>query len=285
MHPCEWTTNGLNHHWGGYWWLYSWGNSRISLFGAATNFLWVFNMSATMSTQAGWVQLEQSDMCLALNMAKMAKAGFSRSAIEELQNLIRNPRAEVQGKRKRGFQLAGHKHLKAAIERHLAILCQNHPTPWLPCQNGTTKFPHTCWRHKETCAPPPDWSGHPTSEPTTPLPGLPPAPTRNNFGAQSFQIVNLPAGYAYSYTFSRWVECVTLNESSQQSLHDTDVDSDMLIDEDTSTGWYTICCVVMQLASRMKTRAVYWENLQVMTSIDWKARDLEIIIIYNQQTP
>jgi len=33
-------------------------------------------MSATMARQGGRVQLEQSDMHLALNMAKMAKEGF-----------------------------------------------------------------------------------------------------------------------------------------------------------------------------------------------------------------
>jgi len=53
-------------------------------------------MSATVATQEGRVQLEQSDMRLALNMAKMAKAGFSRAAIEETQFLIKKPRAEVQ---------------------------------------------------------------------------------------------------------------------------------------------------------------------------------------------
>jgi len=40
-------------------------------------------MSATMAKQGGRVQLELSDMRLALNMAKMAKQGFSREAIEE----------------------------------------------------------------------------------------------------------------------------------------------------------------------------------------------------------
>jgi len=40
-------------------------------------------MSATMARQGGRVQLEQSDMPLALDMAKMAKGGFSRAAIEE----------------------------------------------------------------------------------------------------------------------------------------------------------------------------------------------------------
>jgi len=37
-------------------------------------------MSGTMARQGGRVQLEQSDMCLALNMAKIPKGGFSRAA-------------------------------------------------------------------------------------------------------------------------------------------------------------------------------------------------------------
>jgi len=40
-------------------------------------------MSATKARQGGRVQLEQSDMRLALNMAKSAKEGLSRAAIEE----------------------------------------------------------------------------------------------------------------------------------------------------------------------------------------------------------
>jgi len=50
-------------------------------------------MSATMARQGGRVQLEQSDMCLALNMAKLAKGGFSLAAIEETQQLIKTARA------------------------------------------------------------------------------------------------------------------------------------------------------------------------------------------------
>ena len=44
-------------------------------------------MSATMARQGGQVQLEQSDMCHSLNMAKMAKGGVSHTAIEETQYL------------------------------------------------------------------------------------------------------------------------------------------------------------------------------------------------------
>jgi len=39
-------------------------------------------MSATMARQGGRVQLEQSDMCLAMDMAKMANGEFSRAAID-----------------------------------------------------------------------------------------------------------------------------------------------------------------------------------------------------------
>ena len=46
-------------------------------------------MSGTMARQRGWVQLEQSDMRLALNMAQLAKGGFSRATIEETQYLIK----------------------------------------------------------------------------------------------------------------------------------------------------------------------------------------------------
>jgi len=42
-----------------------------------------------MARQGVRVHLEQSDMRLALNMAKIAKGGFSRAAIEEMQHLIK----------------------------------------------------------------------------------------------------------------------------------------------------------------------------------------------------
>jgi hypothetical protein len=41
-----------------------------------------------MARQGGQVLLEQSNMCLALNMAKMAKEGFSCAATEKTKYLI-----------------------------------------------------------------------------------------------------------------------------------------------------------------------------------------------------
>jgi len=52
-------------------------------------------MFATMARQGGRVQLEQSNMCHALNLAKMAKAGFLRAAIDQMELLMTKPGAEV----------------------------------------------------------------------------------------------------------------------------------------------------------------------------------------------
>jgi hypothetical protein len=96
-------------------------------------------MSATMARQVGWVQLEQSDICLVLNMAKMAKEGFSRAVIEDTYSFIKKPRAVVREEKMRGVVFPGHQQVKAGIQRHLAMLRENHTSSCLPCQNGTTE--------------------------------------------------------------------------------------------------------------------------------------------------
>jgi len=52
-------------------------------------------MSANMARAGGRVQLEQSDMRLALNMTKMANGWLSHTTREETQHLIKNPHATV----------------------------------------------------------------------------------------------------------------------------------------------------------------------------------------------
>jgi hypothetical protein len=64
-------------------------------------------MSATMAMQGGRVQLEQSDMRLALDMAKMATKGISRGAIEVTKYLIKKARAKVQEERSRVLCFVG----------------------------------------------------------------------------------------------------------------------------------------------------------------------------------
>jgi len=73
-------------------------------------------MSATMARQGGRAQLEQSDMCLALIMAKMANGGFSRGAIVETQFLIKKPHTGVPEKKKQGAEFPGHENAKAAMK-------------------------------------------------------------------------------------------------------------------------------------------------------------------------
>jgi len=59
-------------------------------------------MFATMVRQGCWLQLEQSNMLLALNIATMVKGGFSSGTIEETQCVIKetsywSPRRGVSG--------------------------------------------------------------------------------------------------------------------------------------------------------------------------------------------
>jgi len=96
-------------------------------------------MSATMARQGGRVQLEQSDISLALNMDKMAKEGFSHVAIEATKHLIKISHAEVREDKQCGVDFPGHNKVKAAIQRHPAMLRQNQKSCSLPCQNGTGK--------------------------------------------------------------------------------------------------------------------------------------------------
>jgi len=83
-------------------------------------------------------------MRLAMNMAKMAKGGFTRASIEDVQQLNKKPRAEVQDEMKWGVEFSGHNKVKAAIERHLAMIHENQTDGFLPWYNGTRKNPQSC---------------------------------------------------------------------------------------------------------------------------------------------
>jgi len=184
-------------------------------------------MSATMARQGGRVQLEQSDMRLALNMAKMAKEGFSRAAIEETKYLIKKSCGEVREVMKWGVEFPGHNQVKTAIKRRPAKLYQNQTSGCLPCQNGTAKNPQTRWRRNGTVAPPPDRHRERTPELTPPLPGMPPAPTGNTSTGQPSQIFHLTARYTYPNTALPCTEFF----HDEDTEHDTDFDPHMVTDE------------------------------------------------------
>ena len=146
-------------------------------------------MSATMARQGGRVQLEQSDMRLALNMAKMAKGWFSRTAIEGTQQLIRKPHAEVREEKKRGVEFPGRNKVQAAIERHPAMVRENQMDGCLPCQNGTANNAQTRWRRKGKGTPPP--------KPAPPRPESPPVPSDDE---ESSETEGMPPAYVYIHT-------------------------------------------------------------------------------------
>jgi hypothetical protein len=125
-----------------------------------------------------------------MNMANMAKGGFSRAAIEEMQQSITKPLTEVRQQTKWGFQFPGHKMVKAAIERHLWILSKNHMDSCLPCQNGTAKNSQTHWSRRGTGTPPPELAAPPPRTPpptgTPPPPGLPRPPNTQCFNHNAY---------------------------------------------------------------------------------------------------
>jgi hypothetical protein len=75
----------------------------------------------------------------ALNMANMTKEGFSHMTIEETKYLFKTPCIEDRAKKMQGVEFPAHKKVMAAIDRHPAMICQNHMAGCLPCQNETVK--------------------------------------------------------------------------------------------------------------------------------------------------
>jgi len=144
-------------------------------------------MSATMARQGGQVQLEQSNMCLAFNMAKMVKEGCSHASIEETKNLMMNPRAEVHEARKQWAEFPGTREMNAAIERHPALVLDNLTDGYHPRRNCTQHTPRTCSGHRGTCAPPPEPMPSPPEKPS-----VRPAPPGEIVGAQSSEIRGEP---------------------------------------------------------------------------------------------
>jgi len=81
-------------------------------------------------------------------MTKMSTGWCLHTAIDEMKSLIKMHRPKAWEEKKWDVQIPGHKQVKTTIERHLAILCQNHMAGYLPCQNGTAKNPQTRLRWK-----------------------------------------------------------------------------------------------------------------------------------------
>jgi len=62
-------------------------------------------------------------------------------------------------------------------------------------------------------------------------------------------------GYVYIHTPLPSAQFLIHDAYPKDRMRDKDFDPDLLTDEETSTGLYTICCVVMQLTSILQTTA------------------------------
>jgi len=185
-------------------------------------------MLAAMARQRGQLQLEQSDMCLALNMAKMVKESFLPATIQQTQQLIKKPRAEVREEKMRVVVFPGHEMVKAAMARQPAMVRENQRDGCLPCHNSTVKNPQTCSRHKGTGAPPPEL--------VPPPPRTPPAPPGGSVGSRSSKIDAVPPGYVYIHTPLPSAELFNLNQYAKDRKCDKDFNSDLLTDNGPSTA-------------------------------------------------
>ena len=183
-------------------------------------------MSATMARQGGQLQLEQSDMRVALNVAKMANGGFSLAAIEETQQLIQKQNAEVCEQKKRGVEFPGHEKVKVAIERNMAMVYKNHPDGCVACYNGTGKHPQTRWRSKGTGAPPPDLMAPSPGMPH--LSGMPPVQAGDTDGNESYEIEGMPTRCVYIHSPHPNSQFFNYNAYAMDSKHDKDFIPDLL---------------------------------------------------------
>jgi len=175
-------------------------------------------------------------MRLALNMAKMAKAGFSRAAMEETHHLIKKPWAEVREEMKLGVESPGHKYVQAAIERHSAILRENQMDGCLPCQNGTAQNPEIRWRCKGLGAPTPERPRWHTPEPMPNPHGTPLMPHGDDERDQASDIEGEPPGYVYIHTLRPSAQSFNLDVYAKDLKPDKDFNADLLTDEGRSAG-------------------------------------------------
>jgi len=159
-------------------------------------------------------------------MAKMGKGGFSHATIEEMKFLIKKPWAEVRQEKKWGVDYPGDKNVKAAMERHPAMLWENQPDGCLACQNGTAQNPQTRWRCNGTGTPPPERPRDPTPEQSPHPPERPLLPPSSNEAAHVSEIEGVLPGYVYIHTSLPSAQCFNLDECANNCKRDKDFNPD-----------------------------------------------------------
>jgi hypothetical protein len=91
-----------------------------------------------MARQSVQVQLEQSDMYLALNMTNVAKEGFSQSTIQQqTQCCINQCNAYVREGGKKGVESSFCRNGQPAINPHPTIVCEHSMERYKDCHENT----------------------------------------------------------------------------------------------------------------------------------------------------
>lgn len=192
-------------------------------------------MPATMAGHPGQLQLEQSNMCFALNMAKMAKESFLHATIEVTEYLIEILQVDVCEVMKPGVERSWHTLAKAVMGRHPAMVCGNQSDQYLLWQNRAAQNLQTHWRHTVTSAPPPHQLRQVTAVLIPHLSVMSPVAPGDAVGAQASEIESLGPGYIYIHSSSPRAQCFNLVAYAKNHKHDTDSILDLLNDEETST--------------------------------------------------
>ena len=167
-------------------------------------------------------------MYLALNVAKMAKEGFSRTAIGETHQLTQKPCAIVREEKQVVVEFSGHRMVKAAIERHPAMICENQTDSCLPCQNSTAKHPQSRWRLKGM--------GSPPLRIAPPRPKMPPPSPGHGERNQRTDIQSVPPGYVYIHTTLSNAQLFKHDAYAQDHKRAKDFIPDLLTDHRPSTS-------------------------------------------------
>ena len=153
-----------------------------------------------------------------------------------MQYLLKKPRTKVQEERKWGVEFPGDRKVKAAMERHPAMVHESLTHGCLPYQYCVAKNLQTHWRRNGMDVTPLDRHSHPTPEPKPPLPRTPLAPPTDTEGARSPYINNVPLWYAYAHASLPNPQFFNLDAYAMDSKHDTDFHPHWQMDEGTSTG-------------------------------------------------
>jgi hypothetical protein len=186
-----------------------------------------------------------SPICpLALNMAKLAKRGWSYSAMEKSQYQIKKPCAKAQEEKMWGVESPAQSKLKAVTGRHPVMVPNNQVDRSLYCQNVTVQNLQARWRCKEMGAPPPQCLWQLTPLLRQLLPGNPPAATGVTEGVPLFQIKCIPPRYLCIQTLLPNTVFFNLHVYAENHKWENDVIPDIVTNEATSTGWSTLCCLV-----------------------------------------